>query len=115
MSLIVFARSGGINVNLDFNSYLNIDTDLENIKRSYNKAQEYQRESLNTEEWNCLTLGRLTRGRALRSDEDSLFGNRKLLEEMGLDIEVDRKVPFHELSSHQRELNAGNNFYSGGE
>jgi len=115
LSLIVFARSGGINVNLDFNSYLNIDTDLENIKRSYNKAQEYQRESLKTEEWNCLTLGRLTRGRALRSDEDSLFGNRKLLEEMGLDIEVDRKVPFHELSSHQRELNAGNNFYSGGE
>eukprot|EP00588_Corethron_pennatum_P034447 CAMPEP_0194349088 /NCGR_PEP_ID=MMETSP0171-20130528/106891_1 /TAXON_ID=218684 /ORGANISM="Corethron pennatum, Strain L29A3" /LENGTH=1903 /DNA_ID=CAMNT_0039116497 /DNA_START=220 /DNA_END=5932 /DNA_ORIENTATION=+ len=113
LSLIVFARSGGINVNLDFNSYLNIDTDLENIKRSYNKAQEYQRESLKTEEWNCFSLGRALR--TLRSDEDSLFGNRKLLEEMGLDIEVDRKVPFHELSSHQRELNAGNNFYSGGE
>ena len=96
LSSIVFARSGNqVKINLDFDSYLQIDTDLENIRRSYEDAQQNQLDSLGT------------------------GFSRKLLEENGFDIQIDWEEdpsPNAYSSHQQRELGAESNlnYHSGG-
>jgi len=97
LSSIVFARSGNqVKINLDFDSYLQIDTDLENIRRSYEDAQQNQLDSLGT------------------------GFSRKLLEENGFDIQIDWEEdpsPNAYSSHQQRELGAESNlnYHSGGQ
>jgi hypothetical protein len=115
LSSIAFAQSGNqVKINLDFDSYLEINTDLENVRRGYENAQAYQFESLQTEEDNCKLLNNDDGGGYSNSP---VFGSRKTLEEMGFDIQLGREdaPPLHELSSHhQRELNSNLLYYSGG-
>lgn len=57
LSYIAFSKSGyKINVNLDFDTYLDIQTDLDSVAKSYAGLQEYQEESSVLETQNCLTL-----------------------------------------------------------
>ena len=116
---------------MDFDSYLQVNTDLENIKRNYNEAQENQQASLEMEERNCRLHGNSIFGNRKLLDElessdqidyethlveESMFGNRKLLDELGLDIQIDQKLPLSMLSSHHRELSSKNlNYFSGGQ
>lgn len=115
LSSIAFAQSGNqVKINLDFDSYLEINTKLEKVRRGYEDAQANQLESLQTEEYNCKLLNN---GDRRGSSNSPVFGGRKTLEEMGFDIQIDREEapPLHELSSHhQRELNSNLNYYSGG-
>jgi hypothetical protein len=129
LSSIAFSQNE-FRVNMDFNSYLQVNTDLENVKRNYNVAQENQQASLEIEEANCLLHGNSIFGnRKLLEDiksgdrvdhedhfvEESMFGNRNLLDELDLDIQIDQKLPLNMLSSHHRELVSSNlNYFSGG-
>jgi hypothetical protein len=51
--VVVVQNDGQINVNLDFDSYLEINTPLENTRRVYEWRQSQQRESREIEESNC--------------------------------------------------------------
>lgn len=47
LSVVAFAQSGyTINVNLDFQSYLDISSDLEVVAKTYSSVKQYQRESV---------------------------------------------------------------------
>ena len=133
LSTIAFSQNE-LRVNMDFDSYLQVNTDLENVRRNYNEAQENQQASLEIEQANCLLHGNSIFGnfrqRKLLDDniesgdrvdhedhfvEESLFGNRNLLDELDLDVRIDQKLPLNMLSSHHRELVASNlNYFSGG-
>jgi predicted RND superfamily exporter protein len=117
-------------VNMDFDSYLKVNTDLENVKRNYNKAQESQQASLEMEDTMCRLYGnsvfssrKLFDG--LESDieidhetqtlaEESIFGSENYLDDFDIDIQVGQRLPFDMLSSHHRELSTLN-YFSGGE
>lgn len=130
LSLLAFAQND-LRVNMDFDSYLQVDTELENVKRNFNEAQQNQKASLEIEEANCSLFGRsvFSFRKLLDEDafddpidegalltEDSMFGNREILDEMGLDIEIDRKIPLDALSPYHRELSLDNlNYFSGGQ
>mmetsp|Transcript_25610 Transcript_25610/g.70502 ORF Transcript_25610/g.70502 Transcript_25610/m.70502 type:complete len:1784 (-) Transcript_25610:395-5746(-) len=122
-----------LRVNLDFDSYLQVDTDLENVKRNFERAQQNQEASLEIEQANCNLYGNSIFGfgkRKLSDDPDvngqldqrilsrdeSIFGNQELLHDLGLDVQIDNESPYHALSHHHRELNLANlNYFSGGE
>lgn len=130
LSTIAFSQNE-LRVNMDFDSYLQVNTDLENIKRNYNEAQENQQASLEMEERNCRLHGNSIFGNRKLLDElessdqidyethlaeESMFGSQKLLDELGLDIQIDQKLPLSMLSSRHRELSAKNlNYFSGGQ
>eukprot|EP00536_Pseudo-nitzschia_multiseries_P001619 jgi/Psemu1/317629/estExt_fgenesh1_pm.C_210005 len=134
LSSIGFAHSQ-IKVNMDFDSYLQVDTDLENVKRNFEKAQQNQEASLEIEQANCNLYGNSIFGNRKLSDDvdtdadtgygfdprgtsadDSMFGNHKLLQDLGVDVEIDQKIQHHALSDHHRDLSYANlNYFSGGE
>jgi hypothetical protein len=128
LSTIAFSQNE-LKVNMDFDSYLQVDTELENVKRNYDEAKENQQASLEMEEAYCRLYGNSLFGQRKLLDyeefggqiepeelfEESMFGNRKLLDDLGLDIEIDEKLPLDILSSLHRELSSSNlNYFSGG-
>ena len=57
LSYVAYAQNGNtVSVNLDFESYLDIDTPEERVAMKYKTLLEYQKESLNVEEENCNLL-----------------------------------------------------------
>ena len=132
LSTIAFSRNE-LRINMDFDSYLQVDTDLENVRRNYIEAQENQQASLEIEDANCRLYGNSLYGnyRKLFDDEKSgyrskdvvdfefnnehAFGNRELLDELDLDIQIDQDLPLEMISLHHRKLSMANlNYFSGG-
>ena len=114
--------------NMDFDSYLQVNTNLENVKRNYNKAQEGQQASLEMEDTMCRLYGNSIFGnRKLLEGLDSgiptdnevqliekaIFGNEKYLDGLGVDIKIGEALPLDVLSPQHRELSTLN-YFSGG-
>jgi len=135
LTTIAFSRNE-LRVNMDFDSYLEVNTDLENVKRNYKTAQENQQASLEWEEANCQLYGNSQFQRSgygfrnLFGDSDprnqpdiepsfsvaSMFDSRSALNEYDLDVHIDQKLTLDMLSPHHRELVQSNlNYFSGGE
>lgn len=117
-------------INMDFDSYLQVDTDLENVKRNFDVARENQEASLEIEQANCNLYGKNIFIRRLSEEdvgnriseaavpfiEDSIFGSQALLDELGLEFEIEQNIPFETLPRTHRELSLANlNYFSGGE
>ena len=113
---------------MDFDSYLQVNTDLEIVKRNYNKAQQEQQASLEMEETMCRLYGNSIFGNRKLLDEldsgievdnefqlveNSIFGNEKYLDGLGIDIEIGQTLPLDVLSPQHRELSTLN-YFSGG-
>jgi len=133
LSTTAFSQSA-LKINMDFDSYLQVNTELENVKRNYNEAQLNQQASHEIEGSNCRLYGTSHLDLFYRKlyDEESgdqsdnevdfdivdeaLFGNRYLLDELDLDIQIDQSIPLDMLSPYHRELSLANlNYFSGGE
>lgn len=130
LTTIAFSRND-LKINLNFDSYLEVNTDLENVKRNYDRAQENQQASLEMEETYCRLYGNSIFGNRNLLDEtdtryqindearfveEPIFGNRNLLDQFGLDIQVDQMLPLEMLSTRHRDLSKSNlNYFSGGE
>ena len=114
---------------MDFDSYLQVNTNLENVKRNYNKAQQEQQASLEMEETMCQLYGNSIFGNRKLLDEldseleidnefqlvenDSIFGTEEYLGGLGIDIEIGQTLPLDVLSPQHRELSTLN-YFSGG-
>ena len=127
LSTIAFSQNE-LRVNMDFDSYLQVNTDLENVKRNYNKAQEGQQASLEMEDTMCRLYGNsifgnrklldeLDSGIPIDNDvqlvEKTIFGNDDYLDSLGVDIKIGQALPLDVLSPQHRELSTLN-YFSGG-
>mmetsp|Transcript_39832 Transcript_39832/g.46603 ORF Transcript_39832/g.46603 Transcript_39832/m.46603 type:complete len:712 (-) Transcript_39832:1-2136(-) len=81
-SYAAYAQSGyTLPINLNFDTYLEIDSDMESVARNYDAVQKFQEGSLEIEESNCAVLnGELFVSKA---DKDA-FGVRKDREDFGV-------------------------------
>jgi hypothetical protein len=108
LSLIAFARSGYmINVNLDFESYLDISSDLDIVANNYASAQQYQRDSSAEATDQCRAVAGDGNGRLLLGPAPGVFS---MLPEGG---ENDRKLEdmaYAALTIIYQNRNGGNVF-----
>jgi hypothetical protein len=109
LSAVAYTRSGNqIPMNLEFDSYLEINTPLENVRRMYDNARAFQRDSLTVEAENCELL--------LSNDTELSFRDRReLSEDKGFSWEIDHDFNFDNLPFHHRELLSNMLYASGGE
>ncbi|KAL3920263.1 MAG: hypothetical protein SGILL_003349, partial [Bacillariaceae sp.] len=108
LAIAVYAKSGyQVPMNLDFDSYLEINTPLENVRRAYDDARALQRESLNVEIENC---------ELIMSDDFQLpsAGRRYLFEDKSFTIEINHDMDLDNFDTHERELSLANMLYSSG-
>ena len=122
-----------IKINMDFDSYLQVNTDLENVKRNYNEAQQSQQASIEMEAFMCQSYGNSLFGNRKLLDElepdeqrdyeflhteESVFGNENQLDNLDIDIQYGQKLPLDMISLEHQELHrelSTLNYFSGGE
>jgi Patched family len=111
LSFAAYAKSGyQVPVNLDFDSYLEINTPLENVRRAYDKARGHQKESLTLEAENCELLSEGA------ETQPSFLDRRELLDDSPFTFHIEHNVSLENLEPDHRELYGSNMlYYSGGE
>ncbi len=128
LSTFAFSQND-FKVNMDFDSYLQVNTNLENVKRNYNAAQENQQASLDFEAYMCkeygnsvFSFGNRKLIDELESDtvnqetqflEESIFENEQQLDDLGISVQIGEKLPIDMTASEHRELSTLN-YFSGG-
>ncbi|KAL3919166.1 MAG: hypothetical protein SGILL_003889, partial [Bacillariaceae sp.] len=110
LAIAAYVKAGNqIPMNLDFDSYLEINTPLENVRRNYDEARAFQRDSLTVEAENCELL-------TLEGTELPFAGRRELSSGKSFSVQIDHEFDFEQLPPHERELSLANMLYaSGGE
>lgn len=110
LSFAAYAHSGyQVPMNLDFDSYLQINTPLENMRRVYDKSRGQQHESMIIEAENCELL-------SMTAVQPTFPDMRLLLDDKSFSLELNENFDLNDLSPYERELYTGNILYaSGGE
>eukprot|EP00526_Cylindrotheca_closterium_P004037 CAMPEP_0113611638 /NCGR_PEP_ID=MMETSP0017_2-20120614/5661_1 /TAXON_ID=2856 /ORGANISM="Cylindrotheca closterium" /LENGTH=1197 /DNA_ID=CAMNT_0000520595 /DNA_START=167 /DNA_END=3757 /DNA_ORIENTATION=- /assembly_acc=CAM_ASM_000147 len=92
LSLVGFARSGyRIDVNLDFESYLDISSELDIVANNYAAAQQFQEDSVSEARSQC---------RAMGGDVDTTRGRRQLWD----DIIIEKEEESYTWDTSHRRL-----------